>query len=89
MTGCVPKWLCLAALDYMLTVLPSTPNPTILGVTKSLARTMKDQEMKGNDILDVCRRLNQITDKLPEWSMTKLSVTATLTMMARTVARSG
>jgi hypothetical protein len=25
---------------------------------------MKDQEMKGNDILDVCRRLKQITDEL-------------------------
>jgi len=50
---------------------------------------MEDQEMKGNDILGGCRRLNQITDQLPQWSMTKLSVTATLTMMARTVARSG
>jgi hypothetical protein len=25
---------------------------------------MKDQEIKGNDILDVCRRLKQITDEL-------------------------
>jgi hypothetical protein len=50
---------------------------------------MEDQEMKGDDILDVCRRLNQITDELPKWSMTKLSVAATVTMMARTVARSG
>jgi hypothetical protein len=36
----------------------------MLGATKSLARTMEDQKMKGNDILDVCRRLNQITDEL-------------------------
>jgi hypothetical protein len=38
--------------------------PAMLGATKSLARTMKDREMKGNDILDVCRRLKQITDEL-------------------------
>jgi hypothetical protein len=25
---------------------------------------MEDKEMKGNDILDVCRRLKQITDEL-------------------------
>jgi hypothetical protein len=25
---------------------------------------MEDQEMEGNDILDICRRLNQITDEL-------------------------
>jgi hypothetical protein len=36
----------------------------MLGTTKSLARTMEDQEMKGNDILDVRRRLKQITDEL-------------------------
>jgi hypothetical protein len=36
----------------------------MLGATKSLARTMEDKEMKGNDILDVCRRLKQITDEL-------------------------
>jgi hypothetical protein len=36
----------------------------MLGATKSLARTMEGKEMKGNNILDICRRLKQITDEL-------------------------
>ena len=53
-----------APLDHMLAALPSTPNPRHVGTTKSLTRTMEDQNMKGNDILDGCRRLNQISDEL-------------------------
>jgi hypothetical protein len=79
---------CSATLDYVLAVLQI---PVMLGAIKSLARTMEDQEMKGNDILDLCRRLNQITDELAAMVDEELSVvrTATLTLMPRTVACSG
>jgi hypothetical protein len=42
----------------------ATLAPLLVIPRRSLAGQTEDQEMKGNDILDVCRRLNKITDEL-------------------------